>query len=345
MNKNIDDPSISIIMPVYNSQEYLRAAVTSILKQSFREFELLLIDDGSTDDSPFICDDLAKNDSRITVIHKENAGMCAARNDALTIAKGKYVTFCDNDDLYLQDLLKDNYMFAEKYNVDVVRFLRELQRLENDTVILKSITRNHGNHLLTKDNFSNNYDILRSIGGGVWNGLYRRDFLKEHNILFDETMRSGMEDLDFNLQVYMNVDRLYINSKVYYLWVQRNEHSTSRKFTMNYVESVFKCANSEKEVIDNYQIPNSVWLKILTETYIYNIYNSFLMSNCSLNWTEKDKILHQFKVDLLNDKDISKMDLKIFKRKSLKIYAVFMFFFKNKMKTLYLLIKLQQKII
>lgn len=84
MNKNIDDPSISIIMPVYNSQEYLRAAVTSILKQSFREFELLLIDDGSTDDSPFICDDLAKNDSRITVIHKENAGMCAARNDALT---------------------------------------------------------------------------------------------------------------------------------------------------------------------------------------------------------------------------------------------------------------------
>lgn len=343
--QSINEPDVSVIVPVYNSQDYLSITVESILAQSFKNFELLLIDDGSTDDSSSICDYLAEQDCRIRVVHRENKGMCAARNYALSIAKGKYVTFCDNDDIYLNDLLRDNYMLAEKYKVDVVRFLRKLQRLENNKEISKSVTYNVGNHFLTKYNISENYNILRSIGGGVWNGLYRKDFLLEYNILFDETMRSGMEDLDFNLKVYSSMDKLYINSKVYYLWIQRDEHSTSRKFTMNYLDSLFKCAHREKSLISNYKISSSLWLKILTETYVYNIINSFLIPNCPLTWNEKDNILNQFRTDILIDEEISKMDLKVFKRKFKKIYVAFILFFKRKMNILYFLIKMQQKIV
>lgn len=342
--QSIERPAISVIVPVYNSQDYLELTVDSILSQSFTNFELLLIDDGSTDDSAKICDNLAEKDNRIRVIHKENGGMCAARNYALSISKGEYVTFCDNDDLYLNDLLKDNYIFAKEYNVDVVRFLRKLQRLENNKEISKSVTHNIGNHFLTRENIGGEYGILRSIGGGVWNGLYRRAFLEKNNILFDESMRSGMEDLDFNLNVYDNLESLYINSKVYYLWIQRNEHSTSRKFTMNYIESLFKCAQREKKFTTHYQISNSSWLKILTDTYVYNIINSFLLPTCPLTWTEKCEILNRFRTDIFFDEKISKLDLKLFKKKSKRVYVAFILFFNRKMDILYFLIKTQQKL-
>ena len=91
-------PTISIIVPVYNSEKYLDACIDSILSQSFRDFELILVDDGSKDSSAQICDEYASQDTRVRVIHKANGGVSAARNDGLDIAKGEYITFIDSDD-------------------------------------------------------------------------------------------------------------------------------------------------------------------------------------------------------------------------------------------------------
>lgn len=91
-------PKISIIVPVFNVEEYLPRCIDSILAQTFTDFELILVDDGSPDDCGAICDEYAKKDNRIIVIHKENGGVSAARNDGLSIAKGEYVMFCDSDD-------------------------------------------------------------------------------------------------------------------------------------------------------------------------------------------------------------------------------------------------------
>ena len=112
-------PTISIIVPVYNSEKYLGACIDSILSQYFRDFELILVDDGSRDSSPHICDDYTQKDSRVKVIHKENGGVSAARNDGLDIAKGEYVTFIDSDDWVERDYLStlSNYR-----NYDIVFF-------------------------------------------------------------------------------------------------------------------------------------------------------------------------------------------------------------------------------
>lgn len=91
-------PVLSIIVPVYNTEMYLEQCIWSILKQSYREFELVLVDDGSTDKSGLICDHLALSDDRIIVIHKENEGQSSARNEGLKVAKGKYLSFIDSDD-------------------------------------------------------------------------------------------------------------------------------------------------------------------------------------------------------------------------------------------------------
>lgn len=105
----MDSPTISVIVPVYNVEQYLKECVDSILNQTFRDFELILVDDGSTDKSGMICDAYANEDPRIIVFHQQNAGAAAARNRGLDVARGEYIAFVDSDDAinntYLQKLL------------------------------------------------------------------------------------------------------------------------------------------------------------------------------------------------------------------------------------------------
>ena len=93
----------SVIVPVYNVEKYLKECVDSILKQTFTDFELILVDDGSTDNSPALCDEFAKNDSRVKVIHNKNGGASVARNTGMKAAQGRYLINIDSDDYFLSD--------------------------------------------------------------------------------------------------------------------------------------------------------------------------------------------------------------------------------------------------
>ena len=142
---------ITIIVPVYNVQNYLEACIDSILAQTYQALEIILVDDGSTDSSPAICDRYAQKDSRVRVIHKENGGAASAKNEALKVATGKYLTFVDSDDwiepdamAYMQELLelhqaqvvqccfrdvfvdysRDRFFLTEFRSFDVMEYLR-----------------------------------------------------------------------------------------------------------------------------------------------------------------------------------------------------------------------------
>ena len=113
---------ISIIVPIYNTEKYLDECIQSVLAQSYKDWELLLVNDGSTDKSPFICDRYASSDIRIRVIHKENTGVSDSRNRALDVAKGKYVIFLDSDDYWYDNTaLEQLIAVAERYDLDIVR--------------------------------------------------------------------------------------------------------------------------------------------------------------------------------------------------------------------------------
>ena len=114
------DIKISVIMPVYRVEEYVGKAIESILGQTFMDFEFLIVDDGTPDRSGEICDEYAKRDSRIQVIHKENGGAPSARNTAINLAQGKYVYFLDSDDWAEKTMLQDMYDMAEKYQAQLV---------------------------------------------------------------------------------------------------------------------------------------------------------------------------------------------------------------------------------
>lgn len=113
-------PTISVIVPVYKVEAYIHKCIDSILSQTFTDFELILVDDGSPDRCPAICDEYAKKDKRIKVIHKENGGQSSSRNMALDCATGAYITFVDSDDYVLENMLERLYETAVAYDADIV---------------------------------------------------------------------------------------------------------------------------------------------------------------------------------------------------------------------------------
>jgi glycosyltransferase involved in cell wall biosynthesis len=113
-------PMISVVIPVYNVEQYLHRCVDSILNQSYQNFEIILIDDGSQDSSGEICDQYVQKDERIKVIHKKNARVSAARNDGIKLAKGKYVSFIDSDDWIEPDMYQEMIKKVEEYNLDLI---------------------------------------------------------------------------------------------------------------------------------------------------------------------------------------------------------------------------------
>lgn len=284
-------PQVSVVMPVYNSERYLPNAVQSILGQSFEDFELILVDDGSGDGSAAVCDRFALEDSRVVVVHRHNGGICAARNTALDVACGAYVAFSDNDDKCLPGFLEDNVRAAKETGADVVRFLRE-HRIELDGEVIRSEVLKPSDEPLrvTSITMVERYFQLQRFGGGVWTGLYRREIIERAGIRFPIQMRFGFEDVYFNLLVMYATTSFYVNPRVYYQWTDRFEHSTSRKFSPNRLESVRMCLRMENRVNYRYGISRRTpveWAAYLVDAYVVRTLQQLSLPFCDLTWKQK----------------------------------------------------------
>ena len=255
---SIDNIQVSVIVPVYNSAEYLHESIGSILADKANNFELILVDDGSSDDSGSICDAIALEDERVVVVHKENGGMCAARNDAMRIARGKYVTFADNDDEVLPGFIQDNLNLAVKYDADCVRFGRRVQRY-NDKGEVDRNTDAVPSHEYVVEGDAIRRDWLKNWYGtdGVWAGMYRLGMLREHNITFPEEFRKGWEDCYFNDLVIDAADSIVFSPNVYYIWKQRAVHSSSMTIAENTFVAIRKLLELEQRMILDYDIAYS----------------------------------------------------------------------------------------
>jgi len=341
-----EDIHISVIMPVYKSEQYLDVAVRSVLEQQFDGFELILVDDGSPDESGRICDDFAIKDSRVVVIHKENGGICSARNAGLQKARGKYVTFCDNDDEYLPGLLADNYALAEQYSVDVVRYSRFKTETLNGRTVTETITRGFSQRVITADNFAENYEELRRTGLGVWTGLYRRAFLQKNNIRFDEKMRYGYEDKMFNLSCYYCGATIALNPKPYYRWLQRLEHSTTGKFADNVTYSLIKCLRLETRMVLQHRIIEKnpgIWHIVLTKDYIAEIYARLRPGAVQGDKKTIIRTLSRFRKEETFDIPSNSEEKKALRRESFSTWLMWTLFQKRKLMLLYRLIYLKNR--
>ena len=167
---------ISVVVPVYKVEEYLRRCVDSVLAQTFRDFELILVDDGSPDRCGQICDEYAASDGRIKVIHQENGGLSAARNAGLNVAQGEHVAFVDSDDYCHPEMLNVLYEKIVQYNADVAVSGFKRVDLNGDKIDNESYTP------VTEEVLDGNEALKRIVAevlpGYIWNKLYKRDVFK-----------------------------------------------------------------------------------------------------------------------------------------------------------------------
>lgn len=211
-------PMVSIIVPIYNAENYLRRCVDSILNQEYTDFELLLVNDGSTDASGDICEEYSDRDPRVIVIQKENTGVSDSRNRALDRARGKYLQFLDSDDWITPDATRLFVRAAEEYGCDMV--ISDFYRVVGERLSPKGDIEEEG--VLTREEFAahmmeNPADFYYGV---LWNKLYRRDIVEEHNLRMDTDI-SWCEDFMFNLEYIRYAKVFYALHAPIYYYVKR----------------------------------------------------------------------------------------------------------------------------
>ena len=238
------EKKVSIIIPVYNTGEYLRSCVDSVLAQTMEGWELLLVDDGSTDNSGAICDEYAARDSRIRVIHKENQGVSMARNLGLELARGEYVGFVDSDDWLAPEMFDEMYRSARETGADIVMCDAVTVfgdgREEPDTITGLSGSAGIGREAWTPE-------LLLEMAGSVWRCIYRRELLESHGVRFPVGLRFS-EDRIFNLYAMGYANRVEYRKEPYYYRLLRAD-SAVHKFYPDYFEIIKDAAEGTKKAL------------------------------------------------------------------------------------------------
>lgn len=220
MEKN---PVVSIIVPVYNAEEYLRNLLDSVRRQTFGDYELILVDDGSTDDSLAICKTYQQQDARIRVIHQDNAGASAARNRGIAECVGEYLTFWDADDEVEPDILMVMVDSAQKNKSDLVVCGIYTDLIEKNKVVSSSMM-SEPDQVVTGNTAIREYTIFTmhsSIMYSPCNKLYKFSIIKQHGLQMRKDIDMG-EDLLFNLEYIKHVESISVCSKAYYHYYQRD---------------------------------------------------------------------------------------------------------------------------
>lgn len=285
---------VSIVIPIYNAEKYLYECLKSVKQQTYTNIEVLMINDGSTDNSENICKDFLK-DKRFKLINKKNGGVSSARNIGIEKCNGDYILFVDADDWCKKDLLQQTMEYNNTYEMICFSYfkaykdinIKEELKVEQNSDIKKEIL------------------INKTIGGYLWNKVFKVQIIKEHNIKFNENI-SYCEDLLFIKQYIEYVKKVkYLNIPLYYYRIRKG--SVSNNF---YSSKSISILNACELLINEYK-DNKLFIENFMFSYILNYYKlkKFIPSDYKINL---DIISKEKRI--LKNKDIKeKLKLKFIK--------------------------------
>ena len=220
---------VTVIVPIYNAEKYLNRCLNSIVNQSYKDLEIILIDDGSKDGSSEIYSSYLNKDNRIKVIKKENAGQSHGRNHGIRLSTGDYITFVDADDYLSKEAIETLIRYAQNGKYDIVSCLYNTVKNKAIIPINVSWTSGEVNRYGNKEMLDrfNLYKVSSSFGY-VWNKLYKRSFIVSNNLKFDDIRKLYMEDTLFNLKASIYDPKwILVNEHLYNYCIYEN--STSHK--------------------------------------------------------------------------------------------------------------------
>ena len=293
--KYLSNVTISILMPVYNSQEYLKNTVQDVIDQSYKDWELILVDDGSKDNSKNICIELQKSDSRIRFISKENEGVSSTRNTALDNARGKYIAFIDSDDLVHKDYLKTLLSSMEKSNGQLaVCGFKERKISANGQV--EELSRVFcPKEVIAMEDMK---DLIMDFGNSgllnpLWNKLYSREIIEKNNIRFKEEVETG-EDFIFNLQYFRKIKNICFSKEELYYYIRRNNNSITYQYIDNMYEKGLEIHRLLEDFLKDMNFYNSKNKYVLYGNHLMGVFSAFLNlfhKDCKLTLKQKKQYI------------------------------------------------------
>lgn len=296
---------ISIIIPVYNAENFLRKCIMSVLKQSLKEIEIIIINDGSTDKSLEILKEFLKMDSRIILIDKKNEGVSTARNCGLSIAKGEYVLNIDSDDYIEYNYCEEMYNAAKNFNLDIL--ISDYYYSTKEKNIYKIDLKIDENKILTGEEYLEIF-FKENFKGFNWNKLLKKDLFEKSEIKYGKNL-SMMEDTLIIVMLSKNAKKIGKLNKAYYYYCQHTNNST-RNIKIKHILSVMKVFRNIKHLL----LENRNINHLVREREIVSTLGMILLCN------DKNKINLIIKIFLLKIKEVNKINLILSKNERIKFY-------------------------
>lgn len=237
----------SIILPVYNVEKYLTECVNSILAQTFKDYEIILVDDGAKDNSPAICDDFTKKYSQIKVIHKENGGQSTARNAGFNAACGEYVIFLDSDDFITDEaFFEDIYNKIQETNSDIVLYKYSKYFDKTKTLDKCTFSLSFAENITDSDKMLEKLVRNDAYYGMAWIKAFRRKVAVDNNIEFDANL--VCEDMDWYFNLVLHSEKISAIDKSYIAYRQREGSVTSSLKLKNLTDYIFTMEKWNKKI-------------------------------------------------------------------------------------------------
>lgn len=294
---------VSVIIPIYNVEQHINKGIANFLRQTYQEFELLLVDDGSTDDSLKLCKGWETKDNRIHVYHKDNGGAGSARNLGIEKAQGEYIYFFDIDDLADDDLLDYCTKTMDETGADMMVFSYRNEDVATgqkyeilmDDIIVRS-------NAELRDIYVDQF-VLK-MNGFPWNKMYRKSFLNMYYFRFEDLLIQ--QDEVFNLSIYPHVSKAVISSKVFYTYFIYNRGNTRSRFIANRFD-IYKIVNQRFCALIEYWNLHDERLELYLNRRLWQSTLEGLLQNLksdSCSWSQDEK---QHEVNRIsNDTNIQK---------------------------------------
>jgi len=311
---------VSVIIPIYNCEQYLEKTLNSIINQTYKNLEIMLVNDGSKDKSGDICDDFSTRDKRIKVYHKENTGVSDTRNFALKNATGKYIYFMDSDDYVEPDMLSKFIDIYKKYDVQLVNagFFSEIHSYKKDKLVksIDEITIEEC-YLKTKEEIKENLVMLwdTHMLYNIWNKLYLNDIIQKNKIIFPEY--NWGEDIEFNRRYLFYVNSIYHTKNCYYHYIRERQGAVTAKYKADLYDIRIRENKEFKEYFEQNGISKNEYIEFTSRRHIertLGCIEQLFNDKCNLSLKEKYKETKK----IIND-SITKECLKEMKPTSKKI--------------------------
>lgn len=289
---------ISVIVPIYKVEEYLERCINSILNQTYKHLEIILVNDGSPDKCPNICEEYAKKDDRIKVIHKENGGLSDARNYGLNIAIGKYISFVDSDDYIEKNMYQDMINELRKNNADIISCA--INNVYSD----RSVSSDIEERVYDTESALKDLILGRNLNQTVWNKLYKKDVI--NGILFEKGKIN--EDDFWTYQVFSNSKKIITLNKALYNYIHRESSIMGQGYSEKNLNGLEARYNQYKFIEKNYP-KLSLIAKKSVFFYAIFLYQKLLISKHDIN--NSYRCIQEYLKEInFNDKERKQLTIK-----------------------------------